>query len=126
MSGGEENEFDLKSFVTTVNQQFQALNMRLDSFQPPSPAGSRKHPSSEEEEYSDRSNEKRRRVESRRDSHVGSIKMTIPSFKGKNDPELYLEWERKIEHVFDCHNYSEEKKIKLAVVEFTDYGGINL
>jgi hypothetical protein len=124
MSGGEENEFDLKSFVTTVNQQFQALNMRLDSFQPPSRAGNRKHPSSEEDEYSDRSNERRRRVESRRDSHVGSIKMTIPSFKGKNDPELYLEWERKIEHVFDCHNYSEEKKIKLAVVEFTDYASI--
>ncbi|RDY05594.1 hypothetical protein CR513_10538, partial [Mucuna pruriens] len=26
-----------------------------------------------------------------------------------NDPELFLEWERK-ENVFDCHNYSEEKK----------------
>ena len=23
--------------------------------------------------------------------------------------------------VFDCHHYSEEKKVKLAVVEFTDY-----
>jgi hypothetical protein len=23
--------------------------------------------------------------------------------------------------VFDCHNYSEEKKVKLAVIEFTDY-----
>ena len=27
----------------------------------------------------------------------------------------------KIELVFDCHNYSEEKKVKLAVIEFTDY-----
>jgi hypothetical protein len=96
--GGEENEFDLKSFVTTVNQQFQALNMRLDSFQPPSRAGIRKHPSSEEEEYSDRSNERRRRGESRRDSHWGGIKMTIPSFKGKNDPKLYLDTTRKRLH----------------------------
>ena len=23
--------------------------------------------------------------------------------------------------VFDCHNYFEEKKVKLATVEFTDY-----
>ena len=23
--------------------------------------------------------------------------------------------------VFDCHNYSEEKKVKLAVIAFTDY-----
>jgi len=35
-----------------------------------------------------------------------------------------LEWERKVEHVFDCHNYSEDKKVKLAVVEFTDYASI--
>ena len=23
--------------------------------------------------------------------------------------------------VFDCHNYSENKKVKLAVIEFSDY-----
>ncbi|RDX93041.1 hypothetical protein CR513_24756, partial [Mucuna pruriens] len=50
--------------------------------------------------------------------------MTIPAFQGKNDPELYLEWERKVEHVFDCHNYSEEKKVKLTVVKFIDYASI--
>ena len=50
--------------------------------------------------------------------------MKIPTFQRKNDPELYLEWERKVEHVFDCHNYSEEKKVKLAAVEFTDYASI--
>ena len=50
--------------------------------------------------------------------------MTIPAFQGKNDPELYLEWERKVEHMFDCHNYSEEKKVKLVVVEFIDYASI--
>ncbi|RDX96803.1 hypothetical protein CR513_20503, partial [Mucuna pruriens] len=41
-----------------------------------------------------------------------------------NDLELYLEWDRKVEHVFDCHNYSEEKKVKLVVVEFTDYASM--
>ncbi|KAJ9175369.1 hypothetical protein P3X46_013932, partial [Hevea brasiliensis] len=30
-------------------------------------------------------------------------------------------WERKVEAVFDCHHYSEEKKVKLVAVEFTDY-----
>ena len=50
--------------------------------------------------------------------------MTIPTFQGKNDPELYLEWERKVQHVFDCHNYFKEKKVKLAAVEFTDYASI--
>ena len=47
--------------------------------------------------------------------------MTIPPFQGKNDPEAYLEWEKKIELVFDCHNYSESKKVKLAAIEFSDY-----
>ncbi|KAH9716982.1 Endonuclease [Citrus sinensis] len=55
------------------------------------------------------------------DRDLGSIKLKIPSFQGKNDPEAYLEWEKKVELVFDCHNYSEEKKVKLAAVEFTDY-----
>ncbi|PKI46713.1 hypothetical protein CRG98_032889 [Punica granatum] len=55
------------------------------------------------------------------DRNIGSIKMTIPSFQGRNDPDAYIEWERKVELVFDCHNYSEEKKVKLVVVEFIDY-----
>ena len=47
--------------------------------------------------------------------------MKIPSFQGKNDPEAYLEWERKVELVFDCHNYSENKKVKLAAIGFLGY-----
>ena len=47
--------------------------------------------------------------------------MKIPQFQGKNDPELYLEWEKKVEHIFECHNYSTKKKVKLAVIEFSDY-----
>ena len=55
------------------------------------------------------------------DRNLGSIKMTIPSFQGRNDPNVYLEWERKVDLIFECHNYSEEKKVKLATVEFCDY-----
>uniref|UniRef100_A0A2N9HJT4 Reverse transcriptase domain-containing protein n=1 Tax=Fagus sylvatica TaxID=28930 RepID=A0A2N9HJT4_FAGSY len=57
----------------------------------------------------------------RRDNDLGNIKIKIPSFQGKNDPEVYLEWETKMEMVFDCHNYSEIKKVKLAAIEFKDY-----
>ncbi|RDX76065.1 hypothetical protein CR513_43985, partial [Mucuna pruriens] len=75
----------------------------------------------EADEYSGgRHNEKeRRRGEPRRDSYLRNIKMSIPAFQGKNDFD-----ERKVEHVFDCHNYSEEKKVKLVAVEFTDYASI--
>ena len=47
--------------------------------------------------------------------------LKISAFKGKTDPEAYLDWEKKVEMIFDIHRYSEEKKAKLAVVEFTDY-----
>jgi len=53
--------------------------------------------------------------------NLGSIKMKIPLFQGRTDPEAYLEWAKKIELIFDCHNYSEEKKVKLAVIEFANY-----
>ena len=38
-----------------------------------------------------------RRVENREYSSLGSIKMKILSFQGKNDPEAYLEWEEKMD-----------------------------
>ena len=40
---------------------------------------------------------------------------------GKSDPEAYLEWEEKMEMIFDCHNYLEGKKVKLAAMEFGHY-----
>ena len=56
-----------------------------------------------------------------KDNDLENIKIKIPSFQGKNDPEVYLEWKTNMEMVFDCHNYSEIKKVKLAAIEFTDY-----
>ena len=29
--------------------------------------------------------------------------------------------EMKVELIFYCHNYSKEKKVKIVVIEFTDY-----
>lgn len=77
----------------------------------------------EEAEYQGRFGRqiKFREAWSREDNNLGSIKMKIPSFQGRSDPEAYLEWEKKMEFIFDCHNYSETKKVKLAVIEFSDY-----
>ncbi|PON67003.1 hypothetical protein PanWU01x14_105850 [Parasponia andersonii] len=62
-----------------------------------------------------------RGARNREDNSLGSVKMKIPSFQGKNDLEAYLEWKKKVELVFDCHNYSENKKVKLIAIEFSDY-----
>ena len=62
-----------------------------------------------------------REARNREDNNLGSIKMKISSFQGRFDPEAYIEWEKKMEFVFDCHNYSEAKKVKLVLIEFSDY-----
>ncbi|KAH9769149.1 Endonuclease [Citrus sinensis] len=68
------------------------------------------------DDFDDQATVDMRERDNRRVRHInrglGSIKLKIPSFQGKNDPEAYLEWEKKVELVFDCHNYSEEKKMK--------------
>ncbi|RDX86914.1 hypothetical protein CR513_31680, partial [Mucuna pruriens] len=132
-----KRDVDLKLLIKTFQEQFKALNAKLDDLQPIPNNPLYEHEveeysheveeySHEVEEYSHgRHNEKERRNgEPRRDNYLGNIKMSIPAFQGKNDLEVYLEWERKVEHVFDSHNYSEEKKVKLAVVKFIDYANI--
>jgi len=56
------------------------------------------------------------------DRNLSCIKLKITAFKGKTDPKAYLDCKKKVEMIFDIHRYSEEKKkVKLAVVEFTNY-----
>jgi hypothetical protein len=55
------------------------------------------------------------------DGDLDTIKLKIPNFQGKNDLEAYLEWEKKVDWIFDCHSYSEQKKVKLVIIEFTAY-----
>ncbi|RDX76307.1 hypothetical protein CR513_43721, partial [Mucuna pruriens] len=142
-----ERDVDLKLVIKVFQEQFKALNAKLDDLQPipkyRSPTSQHNKEEEEdsdsasklvskvfnmfsnplyeheEEKYSDgryNENERRRRGEPRNDNYLGNIKMTIPAFQGKNDPEVYLEWERKVEH--------KEKKVKLAIVKFTDYSSI--
>ena len=55
------------------------------------------------------------------DDNISNIKVAIPSFQGRSDPDAYMAWELKVEHVFECYNYSEQKKVRLAALEFIDY-----
>ena len=60
--------------------------------------------------------------QSHEDVHGGmDQRLTMEALLGKSDPEAYFEWETKVQFVFDCHNYTDDKKVKLAAAEFTDY-----
>jgi len=52
---------------------------------------------------------------------IEGVKLNVPPFKGRSDPDAYLDWEMKIEHEFSCNDYTKEQKVKLAAVEFSDY-----
>jgi hypothetical protein len=38
-----------------------------------------------------------------------------------SDPKAYLTWELKVDKIFRMHNYSEEKNMAMAALEFDNY-----
>ncbi|XP_024015852.1 uncharacterized protein LOC112089109 [Eutrema salsugineum] len=48
------------------------------------------------------------------------IKLTAPNFAGKVDPEAYLDWEKRMDHIFDYYNQPGPKRVALAVAQLTD------
>ena len=47
--------------------------------------------------------------------NLGAIKLKLPQFHGRADPEAYLEWEKRVELIFECHRYDELTKVRIAV-----------
>ncbi|XP_052481184.1 uncharacterized protein LOC128035478 [Gossypium raimondii] len=139
----------LREFQRMLRSELESINERLDRVEggptrEGTPQGPRRErgraspfvddpyePSEVESDQASNQSERRRGQRNRGprdrgqfDDDLKSIKLSIPPFHGKSDPEAYLEWERKIEMVFECHNYSERKKVKLAAIEFSDYSMI--
>lgn len=117
---------NLKLFIKAINEQSRKLNARLDDLQSPSNSKSTGRRVIENEEKDDLdleeiSSKKGKKVILKRDGNLDSIKMSIQTFQGKNDLELYLEWEKNVDNIFNYQDYFEEKKVKLGAVEFTDY-----
>jgi polyribonucleotide nucleotidyltransferase len=45
----------------------------------------------------------------------------MPKFEGTSDPDAYLTWELNVDKIFRVHNYSEEKKVHIAALDFDGY-----
>ncbi|XP_071902760.1 uncharacterized protein [Coffea arabica] len=134
-SGDEKSYFDPKLNNEALINQFKRLLRetmepiqdrleRLESSQGHSKTINRKTPS--RENYDSNSEEEEliqqpRREQKRSDDALKEVKIKIPTFQGTSDPAVYLEWEQRIEMVFECQYYTEEQKVKLATFEFTDY-----
>src|SRR3954467_5611900 len=62
-----------------------------------------------------------RRLPIQEEDILSKPKFHIPTFEGSTDVEEYLTWELKMEKLWRLHDYSEDKKIKLASSEFDGY-----
>ncbi|KAK1685873.1 hypothetical protein QYE76_046721 [Lolium multiflorum] len=63
----------------------------------------------------------RRAYPQQQDDGLGKPKFSIPKFEGGADDEEYLTWELKIEKLWCLHEYTEDRKVKLASSEFDGY-----
>ncbi|KAH6824151.1 hypothetical protein C2S53_000588 [Perilla frutescens var. hirtella] len=54
------------------------------------------------------------------DSLLNNIKMSIPEFEGLHDLDLCLDWECKVDKIFECYDFPELKKVQLASLEFIE------
>jgi hypothetical protein len=52
---------------------------------------------------------------------LAKVKLNIPSFMGKEDPDAYIEWEERCDQIFCFHGFCEAKRVDLAVMEFSGY-----
>ena len=52
------------------------------------------------------------------------FKVDIPEFEGHLDPDLFLDWLRTVERVFDFKDVPDEKKVKLVALKLRKYASI--
>ncbi|KAI5668560.1 hypothetical protein M9H77_18413 [Catharanthus roseus] len=55
------------------------------------------------------------------DQTLDRMKWKLPSFKGENDPNIFLDWERQVENMFMLKNCNEFLQARLVIAEFSDY-----
>nr|XP_027124151.1 uncharacterized protein LOC113740831 [Coffea arabica] len=121
------NETMMGEFQRMLRESMASLHQRMDRLelsQARSNAAHRDVPpreefasNSEEDDFIRQPKQDYRRT----DDGLKGVKIEIPAFQGKSSPEAYLEWEQRIEMVFECQDYTDDQKVKLATLEFTDY-----
>jgi hypothetical protein len=58
------------------------------------------------------------------DDHIAELKLNIPPFEGRYNPDAYLSWELEVEQCFACLAYPEDKRVTTATCEFTSFASI--
>jgi hypothetical protein len=60
----------------------------------------------------------------RDDDHVAKLKLHVPTFDFRYNPDAYLSWELELDQLFACLNYPEDRRVSAATCEFTSFASI--
>ncbi|XP_062224492.1 uncharacterized protein LOC133923045 [Phragmites australis] len=53
--------------------------------------------------------------------NLARIKLSVPKFMGREDPDAYLEWEEQCDQIFRVHDLSDRRHVNLSSIEFSGY-----
>ena len=52
---------------------------------------------------------------------VPDLRLQVPTIAGKVDPEGYLDWECRMDHIFACYAYDEPQKVMYAAAQLVTH-----
>ena len=67
---------------------------------------------------------RRPRRNGRSTPNFGDIKVGVPEFEGRLDPDEFLEWLQTVQRIFDYKEILEEKKVKLIALRLRKYASL--
>jgi len=53
------------------------------------------------------------------DQYLKNIKIDVPTFDGRHDPKLFLDWTLQLDKYFTWYNLTELRKIKFTAMKLT-------
>jgi len=51
--------------------------------------------------------------------YLKSIKIYVPNFEGRHDPQLFIDWTLQLDRYFTWYELTESKKVKYAVMKLS-------
>lgn len=60
------------------------------------------------------------RARQNQNQYPNHIKLKALVYAGKVDPEAYLDWEKRMDHIFEYYNHPGPKRVALAVAQLTE------
>ena len=51
--------------------------------------------------------------------YLKSIKIDVPNFEGRHDPQLFVDWTLQLDRYFTWYEFTESRKVKYATIKLS-------